>query len=175
MPALYSVKGHRGGGGAGKGRSVVPSGPDFTLYNMSTPLLQIHQDCSASTPEVEPCQCSAVLLELGYKVTDQSNRFVRCGLCLAFEFNPASLLRGFTVSLSFYNISGFCVSVLYWHGRVPLCDFEYSFTTTPAGKSKRMSEKYFFLSHCPFTLSCFLPFNHKIASVCLQIYRFVKL
>lgn len=52
MPVLYSVKGHWGGGGAGKGRPVVPSGPDFTLYNMSSLLLQIHQVCSASTPEV---------------------------------------------------------------------------------------------------------------------------
>lgn len=46
------LKGHWGGGGAGNGRLVVPSGPDFALYSMSTFLLQICQDRSTSLPEV---------------------------------------------------------------------------------------------------------------------------
>lgn len=46
------MRGHWGGEDAGNGSPVVPSGPDYTLYSMSTPLFQIHRDCSASMPEV---------------------------------------------------------------------------------------------------------------------------
>lgn len=55
---------------------------------------------------------SVVSLELGYKVTDRSNRFVRCGVCLAFEFTP---LR---VSLSRYRFTISVASVrLFFIGR----------------------------------------------------------
>lgn len=103
MPLLYSVKGHWGGGGAGR---LFPLG-QTSLYTACLLLfLQIHQAplqyACGGTPG-ETCQRSVVLLELGYKVTDQSNRFVRCGVCLAFEFPPlwVSLCRyRFTISVA---------------------------------------------------------------------------
>lgn len=92
---------------------VVSSGPDFTLYSMSTSLLQLHQDWSGTPGET--CQCSVVLLELGYKVMDQRNRFiVHCGVCLACEPTPPSPLW---VSLFHYHIPiSLTVIARYWQG-----------------------------------------------------------
>ncbi len=105
------------------------------------------------TPE-EPCQCSVVLLELGYKVKDQSKRFERCGVCLGFECSP---LRVFLSSLSFYSISGFCVIVLWWQGWVSLCSFEKNLSPVHLLKNLMVFND--------FSLSCFLTLSCKMGNL----------
>ena len=93
---------------------------------------------------------SVALSDLGYKVTDRSKRFWRCGVCLAFEFIP---LR---VSLPRYRFTISVASVwLFFIGRDGRLCATLSISLPTAPK----------ISTCmtvrSLSLSCFLPFDPK--------------